>query len=150
MVIQGHEQCVDDNAKRDKQLDKRIKHNPCYPFLKLQPAPTTIPDAECFDALEHCYDHFLFEGRTVVVILFFWWEKVDRRWKCKKRTKRRRELLKLEMLFQYPSKEKKRKREKKFFLDFLKVLDLFSFFGFKQRIKLERIWRSELFEVDYQ
>lgn len=77
-MIQGHEQCVDDDTQCDEELDKWIKHDPCDPLLQLQPAPTTVPDAERVDAFERCFNHFLFHGWSVLVVFFFCREVVDR------------------------------------------------------------------------
>lgn len=77
-MIQRHEQRVDNNAKRDKQLCERIKHDRRNAFLELQPAKAAVPDAEGFDALEHIFDHFLFECRSVLIVLFFCRKVVDR------------------------------------------------------------------------
>lgn len=60
VMIQRHEQRVDDNAKRDKQLCERIKYDSRNSFLKFQPAEATIPNAESFNAFIHRFDHFLF------------------------------------------------------------------------------------------
>lgn len=52
MVIQRHEERIDDDAERDKELYERIKHQQGHVFLKLEPEPTAIPDAKYVDTTE--------------------------------------------------------------------------------------------------
>lgn len=50
VMVQGHEESVDDDAERDKEFDERVEDYECHPFLELQPHPTTIPNAKNIDA----------------------------------------------------------------------------------------------------
>lgn len=84
-MIQSHEHRVDNNAKRDKQFNKRVKHQPGNPFLQFQPAPTTIPDAENVDALERQLDQLLFHRGPIFVVFFFCGEIVHRHCNVKRR-----------------------------------------------------------------
>lgn len=53
MVIQCHEERIDDDAKCDKELYERIKDQQGHVFLKLEPKPTAIPDAKDVDTTKH-------------------------------------------------------------------------------------------------
>lgn len=48
-MVQGHEECVDDNAQRDEQLDERVEHDERHVLLELEPQPAAVPHAEYVD-----------------------------------------------------------------------------------------------------
>jgi hypothetical protein len=95
VVIQSHEQRIDDNTECDEQLNEWIKHDPRDPLLKFKPAPATVPNAERVDAFESRFNHFLFHGWSILFVLFFCGEVVDRHWRVHRRGRERRKQKKL-------------------------------------------------------
>jgi len=53
VVIQRHEERVDDDAECDEELYERIKDQQGHVLLKLEPGPTAIPHAKDVDTTEH-------------------------------------------------------------------------------------------------
>lgn len=52
VVVHGHEECVDDDAERDEQLHKWVKHQQLHQLGKLIPEPTTVPHTEDVNAFQ--------------------------------------------------------------------------------------------------
>lgn len=53
VVIQCHEERIDDDAERDEEFYERIKDQQGHVLLKLEPKPTAIPDAKDVDTTKH-------------------------------------------------------------------------------------------------
>lgn len=53
VVIQCHEERIDDDTERDEELYERIKDQQGHVLLKLEPEPTAIPDAKDVDTTKH-------------------------------------------------------------------------------------------------
>lgn len=69
MVIQGHEERVDDDAECDEELDERIEDQQRHVLLELEPDPATIPNAKNIDATQkHGQGLFLKRGALLIVV----------------------------------------------------------------------------------
>lgn len=69
MVIQGHEERVDDDAECDEELDERIEDQQRHVLLELKPDPATIPNAKNIDATQkHGQGLFLKRGALLIVV----------------------------------------------------------------------------------
>lgn len=79
VMIQGHKQRVDNNAKRNKKFNKRIKNQERDVFLNLQPAPTAVPDAKHVYDLQGVFQHLLFQSRFFLLffLLVLGWEIIN-------------------------------------------------------------------------
>lgn len=53
VMIQCHEERIDDDTERDEELYERIKDQQGHVLLKLEPEPTAIPDAKDVDTTKH-------------------------------------------------------------------------------------------------
>lgn len=53
MMIQRHEERIDDDAERDEELYEWIKDQQGHVLLKLEPEPAAVPDAKYVDTTEH-------------------------------------------------------------------------------------------------
>lgn len=53
VVIQCHEERIDDDAERDEELYERVKDYQGHVLLKLEPEPAAVPDAKDVDTTEH-------------------------------------------------------------------------------------------------
>lgn len=69
VVIERHEERVNDDAKCDKKFNERIKHQQGHPLLKLQPDPTAIPDAKDVDAPEKTGQQLVLERRLLFIVV---------------------------------------------------------------------------------
>lgn len=54
MVIQRHEERIDNDTECDEKLYERIKDQVGHVLLKLEPEPTAVPDAKHVDTTVHC------------------------------------------------------------------------------------------------
>lgn len=69
VVIQGHEERVDDDAECDEELDERIEDQQRHVLLELEPDPATIPNAKNIDATQkHGQGLFLKRGTLLIVV----------------------------------------------------------------------------------
>lgn len=69
VVIQGHEERVDDDAECDEELDERIEDQQRHVLLELEPDPATIPNAKNIDATQkHGQGPFLKRGALLIVV----------------------------------------------------------------------------------
>lgn len=53
VVVQRHEERIDDDAERDEELYERVKDQQGHVLLKLEPEPAAVPDAKDVDTTEH-------------------------------------------------------------------------------------------------
>lgn len=53
VMIQCHEERIDDDAERDEELYERVKDYQGHVLLKLEPEPAAVPDAKDVDTTEH-------------------------------------------------------------------------------------------------
>jgi len=53
VMIQCHEQRIDDDAECDEELYERIKDQQGHVLLKVEPELTAIPDAKDVDTTKH-------------------------------------------------------------------------------------------------
>lgn len=69
VVIQGHEERVDDDAECDEELDERIEDQQRHVLLELEPDPATIPNAKNIDATQkRGQGLFLKRGALLIVV----------------------------------------------------------------------------------
>lgn len=54
MVIQRHEERIDNDTECDEKLYERVKDQVGHVLLKLEPEPTAVPDAKHVDTTVHC------------------------------------------------------------------------------------------------
>lgn len=71
VVVERHEQRVDDDAQGDVELDERVEDDEREPLLELQPRPSAVPHAERVDELQQPHLELLAERRLLVVLVFF-------------------------------------------------------------------------------
>lgn len=76
VVIQGHEERVDNDAKCDEELDKRIEDHHGDVLLELKPDPTTIPNAKYIDATEKQGQGLFLECGALFIVVC--WKVIDR------------------------------------------------------------------------
>lgn len=69
VVVERHEQRVDDDTKRDEEFDERVEDYERNVLLELEPEPATVPHAEDVDASQKV-GHQLLLHRGAVLVLF--------------------------------------------------------------------------------
>ncbi len=69
VLVQGHEDDVDDDAERDKELRERIEDDKGKDLADLDPQPATVPDAPDLCALDHVLQEDVLELRALLVIV---------------------------------------------------------------------------------
>lgn len=69
VVVERHEQRVDDDAERDEEFDERVEDDERYVLLELEPQPATVPDAEDVDASHEVRQQLLLHCGAVLVLL---------------------------------------------------------------------------------
>lgn len=72
MVVESHEEGVDDDTQRDEELHKGIEHNEADQFLQLDPRPAAVPNTERVHAgRQEDFDLVLHGDLILLILLLF-------------------------------------------------------------------------------
>lgn len=69
VVIEGHEQSIDDDTERDEKLYEGIEHDEGHVLLELQPEPAAVPHAEYVDPFGQGFQSPVLERGPILVVL---------------------------------------------------------------------------------